>query len=115
MPSLTEVKDHAAEVEQVKDIYEQEMQSLRTLQTTRLNYERIYVLERLKAVGKISTAQQAELDSLKEKQKALTEHQQETELSLHKLRLELINKQVTYEKTMQKSVEEIKLTSEAIY
>ncbi len=115
MPSLTEVKDHAAEVEQVKDIYEQEMQSLRTLQTTRLNYERIYVLERLKAVGKISTAQQAELDSLKEKQKALTEHQQETELSLHKLRLELINKQVTYEKTMQKSVEEIRLTSEAIY
>ena len=115
MPSLTEVKDHAAEVDYVKDIYEQEMQSLKVLQTTRLNYERIYVLERLRAVGKISTAQQAELDDLKEKQKALTEHQQETELSLHKLRLELINKQVTYEKTMQKSVEEIKLTSEAIY
>lgn len=115
MPSLTEVPNHAAEVDHVKDIYEQEMQSLRTLQTTRLNYERIYVLERLKAVGKISTAQQAELDELKEKQKALTEHQQETELSLHKLKLELINKQVTYEKTMQKSVEEIKLTSEAIY
>jgi len=113
--SLTEAPDYSMEIDNINKVYEQEMQSLKTLQATRLNYERIYVLERLKAAEKISAEQQTELDLLKEKQKNVTEHQQEIELSLHKLKLELVNKRITYEKTMQKSVEEIRLTSEAIY
>lgn len=113
--SLNEVPDYANEIDKIQDVYDQEMQSLKVLQDTRLNYERIYVLNRLKDAQKISDEQLKELEELKKKQAEATAHQQETELSIHKLRLELINKQMTYEKTMQKSVEEIRLTSEAIY
>lgn len=113
--SLNEVPDYANEIDKIQDVYDQEMQSLKVLQETRSNYERIYVLERLKNLDKLSAKQKKELEELKKKQAEVTSHQQETELSIHKLRLELINKQMTYEKTMQKSVEEIRLTSEAIY
>lgn len=113
--SLNEVPDYANEIDKIQDVYDQEMQSLKVLQETRSNYERIYVLERLKNLDKLSAKQKKELEELKKKQAEITSHQQETELSIHKLRLELINKQMTYEKTMQKSVEEIRLTSEAIY
>lgn len=113
--SLNEVPDYANEIDKIQDVYDQEMQSLKVLQETRSNYERIYVLERLKNLDKLSAKQKKELEELKKKQAEVTSHQQETELSIHKLRLELINKQITYEKTMQKSVEEIRLTSEAIY
>lgn len=113
--SLNEVPDYANEIDKIQDVYDQEMQSLKVLQETRSNYERIYVLERLNNLDKLSAKQKKELEELKKKQAEVTSHQQETELSIHKLRLELINKQITYEKTMQKSVEEIRLTSEAIY
>lgn len=115
MPSLTEVPNHAAEIDHVKDIYEQEMQSLKTLQEARKTFERIYVLERLKTADTISDAELEELNKLKTERKAITSYQQEQEVALHKLKIELVNKRITYEKTMQKSVEEIKLTSEAIY
>lgn len=113
--SLNEVPDYANEIDKIQDVYDQEMQSLKVLQDTRLKYERIYMLERLDNLNAISDEQKKELAALKKEIAAVTAHQQETELSIHKLRLELVNKQITYEKTMQKSVEEIRLTSEAIY
>ena len=73
--SLNEVPDYANEIDKIQDVYDQEMQSLKVLQETRSNYERIYVLERLKNLDKLSAKQKKELEELKKKQAEVTSHQ----------------------------------------
>ena len=106
------VDDVQSELASTIKAIQEEQKLYDELHQRRKSQEKIIELEKLKAIGKLSSYQIRELNKLKKLEKANSKALEEDKLRVAKLEKKLIEKNIAYEKLANRTIAENKLAAE---